>query len=174
MAQQLATDRHGNLVIDVRGPRFGAAITTVVLAVALIVQGPIGVGLVAWQWVAFAISTVAGLRYSPYGRVFRVVKRRFDLGPPSATEPEGPPRFAQACGLAVASVALVAFAVGASVVGWVAVGIVLALSGLLAFTGLCVGCELYLIGQRLGRGRAGNGDGNGSDAADGNRNGSHV
>jgi hypothetical protein len=149
MTQQLATDEHGNLLIDVRGPRFGAAITTLVLATALIVQGPIGVGLVAWQWVAFAISTVAGLAFSPYGRLFRVVKRRFDLGAPTRTEAEGPPRFAQACGLAVATVALLAFALGAPTVGWVAVGVVLLLSALLASTGLCVGCELYLIGQRL-------------------------
>lgn len=149
MSQRLVIDEHGSLVIDVRGPRFGAAITTTVLAVALIVQGPVGIGLVAWQWVAFGISTFAGLRWSPYGNLFRAVKRRFDLGPPPATETEAPPRFAQLCGFAVSSIALVLFAVGASVAGWLAVGVVLALSVLLAATGLCVGCELYLLGQRL-------------------------
>lgn len=152
----LAYDDAGNLLIDVRGPRFGAAITMTVLAVALVVQGGVGVGLVAWQWVVFLVSTVAGLAWSPYGTIFRIVKRRGNLGPPPATEPEGPPRFAQACGLAVTTIALVAFAVGgtASVVGWIAVGVVLALSVLLAVTGICVGCELYLWGQRLrARGR---------------------
>ena len=152
----LAYDANGNLLVDVRGPRFGAAITMTVLAVALVVQGGVGVGLVALQWVAFAIATIAGLAWSPYGTVFRLVKRRFDLGAPPETEPEGPPRFAQACGLAVTTVALVAFAVGGagSLVGWVAVGVVLALSALLALTGICVGCELYLVGQRLRSGRA--------------------
>lgn len=147
----LAHDDAGALLVDVRGPRVGAAITMTVLAVALVVQGPVGVALVAWQWVAFAISTVAGLAWSPYGTVFRFVKRRFDLGPPPATEPEGPPRFAQACGLAVTTIALVLFALGGtgSMAGWVAVGLVLALSALLALTGLCVGCELYLLGRRL-------------------------
>ena len=154
MSRQLATDEQGNLLIDVRGPRVGAAITTVVLAVALVVQGPVGIALVAWQWLAFAISAVAGLRWSPYGNLFRVLKRRLDLGPPPETEPEGPPRFAQACGLAVATVALASFALGATTVGWVAVGVVLALSALLALTGICIGCELYLVGQRL-RHRAG-------------------
>jgi hypothetical protein len=149
MARQLATDAEGALLIDVRGPRFGAAITTTVLAIALIVQGPVGVALVTWQWVAFGISTFAGLAWSPYGNLFRFVKRRFDLGPPPATESEGPPRFAQLCGFAVASVALAAFAVGATTVGWVAVALVLTLSVLLAATGICVGCELYLVGQRL-------------------------
>lgn len=154
MSRELATDEHGNLVIDVRGPRFGAALTTAVLATALVIQGPIGIALVAWQFLQFAIAAVGGLRYSPYGNLFRWVKRRFDLGPPPETEPEGPPRFAQACGLAVATAALISFALGATTVGWIFVGLVLALSALLAFTGLCVGCELYLVGQRLRAGRS--------------------
>ena len=149
MTQQLARDDQGGLIIDVRGPRFGAAITSLVLATALIVQGPVGLALVSWQWLVFAISSVAGLAWSPYGNLFRFLKRRFDLGPPPATEPEGPPRFAQMCGLAVASVALVLLAVGASTAGWIAVAVVLGLSVLLATTGICVGCELYLVGQRL-------------------------
>lgn len=152
----LAYDDDGGLLIDVRGPRFGAAITMSVLAVALVIQGTVGVTLVGVQWVVFAVATVAGLAWSPYGNIFRFVKHRFDLGPPPATEPEGPPRFAQACGLAVTTIALVAFAVAgtASLVGWVAVGVVLALSALLALTGLCVGCELYLVLERV---RAGGG-----------------
>jgi hypothetical protein len=153
MSQRLSRDEEGVLIIDVRGPRFGAAITTVVLGTALVVQGPVGVGLVAWQWLAFAISTILGLAWSPYGNLFRFVKRRFDLGPAPDVETEGPPRFAQACGLAVASIALILFAVGASTAGWVAVAVVLALSALLALTGICVGCELYLLGQRARGGR---------------------
>jgi hypothetical protein len=149
MSQQLARDEQGALIIDVRGPRFGAAITSVVLAAALIVQGPVGLALVSWQWAAFAISTFAGLAWSPYGNLFRFVKRRLELGPPPETEAEGPPRFAQACGFVVASVALVLFATGLTLGGWIAVAVVLALSVLLATTGLCVGCELYLVGQRV-------------------------
>ncbi len=149
MSRQLARDGQGSLVIDVRGPRFGAAITSVVLGTALVVQGPLGLVLVAWQWLAFAIATFAGLAWSPYGNVFRIVKRRFDLGPPPETETEGPPRFAQACGFAVASVALVLLLGGLTAAGWVAISVVLALSVLLATTGICVGCELYLVGQRL-------------------------
>lgn len=150
MARDLARDEQGNLIIDKRGPRFGAAITAAVLAVALVVGGTVGVVLVTWQWIAFGISTFFGLAWSPYGNVFRFVKRRFDLGPPPETEPEGPPRFAQLCGFAVTTVAVLAFATAGSgsLVGWVAVGVVLALSTLLAATGLCIGCELYLLGQR--------------------------
>jgi hypothetical protein len=169
MAQQLAHDDQGRLLIDVRGPRFGATITTVVLATALIVQGNVGLALVGWQWAVFAVSTVAGLAWSPYGNLFRFIKRRFDLGPPPATELEGPPRFAQACGLGVATVALVLFALGATTAAWVAVGVVLALSVLLAATGLCVGCELYLVGQRLRQRSATDAAGGGSGVVEGSR-----
>ncbi|MFP5309733.1 MAG: DUF4395 domain-containing protein [Actinomycetes bacterium] len=145
----LAYDDDGNLLIDVRGPRFGAAITATVLGLALVLQGPVGTLLVAWQVTAFAVATIAGLAWSPYGQLFRVVKRRLDLGPPPAVEHEAPPRFAQACGLAFAGAGLVALLAGATTLGWVLVGVVLGLSALLALTGLCVGCELYLVGQRL-------------------------
>ena len=145
----LAYDAAGRLLIDVRGPRFGAAITSVVLATALVVQGGLGTTLVVWQWAMFAIAAVLGLRHSVYGNLFRAVKRRFDLGPPPATEPEAGPRFAQACGLAVLTVALVALALGATTVAWVAVGTVLTLSLLLASTNVCIGCLLYGVIARM-------------------------
>ena len=138
-----------DLMIDVRGPRFGAAITSTVLATALLVQGTVGTALVVWQWTMFAIAAVFGLRHSVYGNLFRFLKRRFDLGPPPATEPEAGPRFAQACGLAVLTVALVATALGASTVAWIAVGVVLALSLLLATTDICIGCLLYGVIVRM-------------------------
>lgn len=138
-----------DLQIDVRGPRFGAAITSTVLATALLVQGTLGTALVVWQWAMFAIAAVFGLRHSVYGNLFRALKRRFDLGPPPATEPEAGPRFAQACGLAVLTVALAALALGAPTVAWVAVGTVLALSLLLATVDVCIGCLLYGVIVRM-------------------------
>lgn len=147
-------DADGNLLVDVRGPRFGAAITTVVLATALVVQGTVGTVLLAWQVTAFALASLFGLTWSPYGNLFRLLKRRLDLGPPPEVEPEAPPRFAQTCGLAVGGAGLLAVLAGATTLGWVLVGVVLALSTLLATTGLCVGCELYLVAARLRRGPA--------------------
>lgn len=145
----LTYDASGRLIIDARGPRFGAALTSLVLGTALLVQGSVGTALVVWQWAMFAIAAVFGLRHSVYGNLFRLVKRRFDLGAPTATEPEAGPRFAQACGLAVLTVALVAFTAGATTVAWVAVGTVLALSLLLASTDVCIGCILYGVIARL-------------------------
>jgi hypothetical protein len=70
--------------IDVRGPRFSAALTFVVLVTAYLTRFT---PLLALQVVVFAVAALAGLRYSPYGTIFRFLKRRLDWGPPPATEP---------------------------------------------------------------------------------------
>jgi hypothetical protein len=70
--------------IDPRGPRFGALITTVVLAVVLATGS---VWLLAVQALVFAVGSVFGLRYAPYGLLYRwLVRPR--LGPPGELEPE--------------------------------------------------------------------------------------
>jgi hypothetical protein len=134
------------LQIDVRGPRFSAAITFVVLAAAYLLSSP---WLLAVQVVVFAIAALAGLRWSPYGNVFRFLKRRLDWGPPPATEPEAGPRFSQLMGLLFSGGGLLAIALGSVTLGWALVLVVVALSGLLAVTGLCIGCEVYALGRRL-------------------------
>jgi hypothetical protein len=132
--------------IDVRGPRFSAAITFVVLSVAFLLRSEV---LLGFQVVVFAIAALAGLRWSPYGNVFRFLKRRLDLGAPPATEPEAGPRFSQLMGLLFTGGGLAAVLAGAAGLGWALVLVVVALSGLLAATGLCVGCEVYAVGQRV-------------------------
>lgn len=132
--------------IDVRGPRFSAALTFLVLATAFALSSP---ALLAVQVAVFAVAALAGLRWSPYGQLFRVLKRRLDWGPPPATEPEAGPRFSQLMGLIFTGAGLAAVLAGAGALGWGLVLVVVALSGLLAATGLCVGCEMYAIGRRL-------------------------
>jgi len=134
------------LHIDVRGPRFSAAITFVVLVAAFLLRST---PLLAVQVAVFAVAALAGLRYSPYGNIFRFLKRRLDWGPPPATEPEAGPRFSQLMGFLVSGAGLVAILAGGSMIGWGLVLVVVALSGLLAATGLCVGCEMYALGARL-------------------------
>jgi hypothetical protein len=145
----LARDADGRLLIDTRGPRVSAAITVTVLAVALAVGGPARTALVLWQWGVFGVSAVLGLRWSVYGNVFRAAKRRWDLGPPPAVEPEAGPRFAQACGFVVMTVAVVATMLGVEVVATAAVVTVLALAALLAAFDICIGCRLYGLLVRL-------------------------
>lgn len=145
----LARDADGRLLIDTRGPRVAAAITVVVLTAALAAGGGVRTGLVVWQWGVFGVSAVLGLRWSVYGNVFRFVKRRLDLGPPPAVEPEAGPRFAQACGFAVMTVAVVATLAGAHGVATAAIVTVLALAALLAALDICVGCLLYGLLARV-------------------------
>jgi hypothetical protein len=132
--------------IDVRGPRFSAALTFLVLALAVALRSP---ALLAWQVAVFAVAALAGLRWSPYGNVFRFLKRRLDWGPPPATEPEAGPRFSQLMGLLFTGAGLAAIVAGATGLGWALVLVVVALSGLLAATGLCVGCEMHALARRL-------------------------
>jgi hypothetical protein len=130
--------------VDVRGPRFGAWVTSVVLVVALLTANG---WVVAAQAVVFAIGAVAGLRFAPYGVLFRrVVAPR--LGPVREREPEAPPRFAQAVGLAFAVVGATGYLLGVPVLGAVATGLALVAALLNAATGFCLGCELYLTVRR--------------------------
>ena len=135
--------------VDPRGPRFGAAVTTVVLAAALILNGTtLGTVLIAWQTVVFALGAIVGLQAQPYGMFFRkVIKPR--LSPPAELEDAAPPRFAQAVGLAFLVVALVAALLGVTVVSAIAVAFALAAAFLNAAFAFCLGCEMYLLGQRL-------------------------
>ena len=130
--------------IDVRGPRFGAAVTTVVLAVVLITGSA---WLLAWQTLAFALGAAGGVGSSPYGRLFRrAVRPR--LGPPTEFEAPGPPRFAQAVGLLFAGVGLAGYALGTNWLGLAATGAALAAAFLNAAFGYCLGCEIYLLVRR--------------------------
>jgi hypothetical protein len=136
--------------VDVRGPRFGAWVTSAVLAVALLT----GSGwLVAAQAAVFAVGALAGLRYAPYGVLFRVLVAP-RLGPVREREPESPPRFAQAVGLVFALVGAAGYLAGLPVLGAVATGLALVAALLNAALGLCLGCELYLIAQRARAARA--------------------
>lgn len=135
--------------VDPRGPRVGAAITTVVLALALVFVGTtFGTILIAWQTLVFALGALVGLHAQPYGILFRKVIRP-RLSPPAELEDVAPPRFAQAVGLVFLVVALVASLTGATVVATVAVAFALAAAFLNAAFGFCLGCEMFLLGKRL-------------------------
>lgn len=135
--------------IDPRGPRFGGAITTVVLALALVFAGTtFGTILIAWQTLVFALGALVGLQAQPYGVLYRkVISRR--LSPATELEDAAPPRFAQAVGLVFMGVALVAALLGATPVAMVATAMALVAAFLNAIFNFCLGCEMYLLGKRL-------------------------
>lgn len=132
-------------MIDPRGPRFTATITTAVLAAALVTGN---VWLLALQVAVFAVAAFAGLRASPYSQLYaRFVRPR--IGPPGELEDERPPRFAQAVGLAFAAVGLVSLLAGWTVLFHVAVAAALGAAFLNAAFGYCLGCETYLLIRRI-------------------------
>ncbi len=133
--------------VDPRGPRFGAAVTAVVLGTALVLGPSQGLPLLVIQTLAFGGGALLGLRFQPYGWLFRrFVRPR--LAPPAELEDERPPRFAQAVGLGFALVALAGTLLDSSAVFYVAVGFALTAALLNAAFDFCLGCELYLLGRR--------------------------
>ena len=138
----------GRTVVDVRGPRFGAALTTVVLALTLLtIPSPVSTVLLAWQLVVFALGSLVGLQAQPYGVLFRKVVRP-RIGPATEFEDAAPPRFAQTVGLVFAVVGLAGLLLGVTVVAYVAVAFALAAAFLNAAFAFCLGCEMYLLGKR--------------------------
>lgn len=133
-------------LIDPRGPRFAAAVTSLVLAAVLVVSEASAVAgtLLAAQAVVFALGTRGR---SPYLAFFRrVVRPR--LGPPSELEDPRPPQFAQLVGLAFSAAGVLSFALGATTAALVLTSLALVAALLNASIGLCLGCEVYLLFRR--------------------------
>ena len=127
--------------IDPRGPRFNQA----VLAVGLF-----GGFLVDWRPAVpvFALILLAGAafgpRYGPFLVLYaRVLRPR--LGPPRQLEDPRPPRFSAALGVVFLAAGTLAFAAGSPGLGWGLALVVAALAALAAVTGICLGCEMYLV-----------------------------
>ena len=131
----------GSRLVDPRGLRFAAWLTTGVLAAALATRSA---WLLGAQTAVFASGALLGLRFAPYGYLFRTLIRP-RLAPPGELEDQAPPRFAQAVGLAFALVGTIAFATGLVGLGLVATGFALVAAVLNAAFGLCLGCEMYLL-----------------------------
>jgi hypothetical protein len=131
--------------IDARGPRWSAAITTVVLATALVTSN---VWVIAFQAAVFAIGALRGPQFTPYALIFKsLIKPR--LKSTATFEDVRPPQFAQAVGLGFALVAVIASVLGAGGVFTVAVAFALAAAFLNAAFNFCLGCQMYLLILRL-------------------------
>jgi hypothetical protein len=129
--------------LDARGPRFAAALTTVVV-IAILITGNGWLALA--QTVVFALGA-SNARWAPYGVLFRrLVRPR--LSPPTEFEAAEPFRFAQGLGFAFLATSTVGYLSGATVVGVVAASFALVAAFLNAAFGLCLGCELYLLLRR--------------------------
>lgn len=137
-------------MIDPRGPRAAAALTTVTLAAALIIGGSAGATIAAWQWSVFMVAAALGPSRSPYGTAWRAYAQATGMQL-KASEPEAGPRFAQACGAALLTVAGALHLAGRSGAAAYLVAVVAALAAILATTGICVGCRMYGMVSRMER-----------------------
>ena len=141
MSQQLKTPT----LIDVRGPRFSAAITVIVLAIALATQNA---WVLALQGVVFAIGAIRGPQFTPYAFIFKRVVKPLLRGE-VVTEDSRPPQFAQTVGFLFALVGLLGAAIGSVLVFSIAVGFALAAAFLNSVFNYCLGCEMYLLVLRI-------------------------
>lgn len=138
-------------LLDPRGPRFAAWVTTVVLVATLVLAfvAPLAAAIVVLvQAAVFAVGTFAGPKSAPYGLVYRaLLARRLDR--PDELEPVAPVRFAQAVGLVFTVVAAAGLVAGVPALGVVATAFALVAAFLNAAFGLCLGCEVYLAYRRF-------------------------
>jgi hypothetical protein len=125
-------------MIDPRGQRFAAWITSAVLAAVLLTHSA---ALLALQAVVFALGATGN---SPYATLWA----RIRTSPPRELEPKEPPQFAQKVGLGFAVVGTIGYLSQATALGTVATAAALAAAFLNAAFGFCLGCEIYLLTKR--------------------------
>jgi hypothetical protein len=152
-APATTSDRTPVAGIDPRGPRVAAGITAVLLLVAVL----LGVGdatrtaalvLLVVLAASFAVGAVGGVQRTWQSWLFRALVRP-RLAPPAELEDPRPPRFAQLVGLIVTGVGVVLGLLGVGLAVPVAAALAFVAAALNAVVGLCLGCELYLLGKRL-------------------------
>lgn len=133
--------------VDQTGLKTGQAATIILLILGFVFN--------AWPLVAFvALAQLLGaldVSFAPY-RVFynAVIKPSGIVKPNVITDNPEPHRFAVLVGSIFNGVATIALLLGAPVLGWVLVGIVVALANLNFWANICVGCLMYYQLNRLG------------------------
>ncbi len=132
-------------MIDARGPRWSAGLTSIVLIIALATRSPI---VIAIQLVQFGIGAFAGPPRSPYAWLYKSfvqprLSKEFD------SEDVKPPQFAQLVGFIFASAALIGALTHVWPLFMIATGFALFAAFLNSAFGYCLGCKVYLLGVRF-------------------------
>ncbi len=131
-------------VIDSRGPRTNQAIVGVGALIAFLLQQE-------WIIVLLALQLIVGLTLGrrfclPCRLWFDVLQPRLGEG---QIEDARVPRFANVIGAIFLTAASILLYAGFATVGWALPLIVAALALLAATTGICVGCEMYMLLARV-------------------------
>ncbi|MEI6625025.1 MAG: DUF4395 domain-containing protein [Thermoleophilia bacterium] len=127
-------------VIDSRGPRTNQAIVGVGALIAFLLHQE-------WIIVLLALQLIVGLTLGrrfclPCRLWFDVLQPRLGEG---TIEDARVPRFANIIGAVFLTVSSILLYAGSSNLGWALALIVAALALLAATTGVCVGCEMYML-----------------------------
>jgi len=127
-------------VIDSRGPRTNQAIVGVGALIAFLLHQE-------WIIVLLALQLIVGLTLGrrfclPCRLWFDVLQPRLGEG---TIEDARVPRFANIIGAVFLTVSSILLYAGSSSIGWALALIVAALALLAATTGVCVGCEMYML-----------------------------
>jgi hypothetical protein len=139
-----------NTNVDPRGPRYGAAITSILSLIAFYLS-------LANESLAYAIVVALGVLFTwslvspsthPYGWSFAKFIRP-NLAAPKELQDPKPLKFAQQVGLAFALLGIIGGIFSAPLITVSAAFIFIA-AFLNTFFGLCLGCQLYLLIRRVG------------------------
>ena len=140
MTQTLNSSK-ATTIIDARGSRFGAVITTAVLATALATNN---LWVIVAQGIIFAIGAIKGPQFTPYAFIYKTFVKPC-LRSEAPAEDVRPPQFAQSVGLLFALVAIGGALSGLNLIFTVAVAFALGAAFLNAAFNFCLGCEVYLL-----------------------------
>ncbi len=133
--------------IDARGPRFGQSLTGTLALAAYILDLPL---LVAGLALVLGAGSILGSRFNLWGLIFRaLVQPRLDAT--GELEHPAPSRFAMGMGFVFLATGalLLLLQVGPALLAWSLVLVVAALALFAAVSGICLGCEIYLLLQRI-------------------------
>lgn len=126
-------------LIDARGPRFSALLTTMVLGTALATSNP---WLIIFQAAVFAVGAFKGPQHTPYAIAFKKLVRP-RLTSEVIKEDCRPPQFAQRVGFGFTIVAIIGL-IFLPTLATLAVSFALVAAFLNAAFNFCLGCEIYL------------------------------
>ena len=139
--------------IDPRGPRFGAAITGVLLLVVigLNLAGATLASVILFAAITavFAWGAFAGITRHPYGLLFKKLVRP-RLAAPTELEDPAPPTFAQGVGFVITLVGLVLGLLVSPFAIVVAASLAFIAAFLNSVFAYSLGCQIYLLLVRAG------------------------
>ena len=136
--------------VDHTGLKVGQAITIILLILAFVLNNGLSVALVLFVAVSQLLGGIDA-SFAPYRLIYQHILKPSGIVQPNVIgdNPE-PHRFAMLLGAAFNGLATVALLVGAPLLGWILVGVVVVLANLNFWLDFCAGCWMYYQFNRLG------------------------